>query len=151
MDDTQIRERLAKIKALFEGATTTGEREAAEAAMRRIALKMDRAKGPATPEEFRFSLPDPWSRRLFTALCRSKGFKPYRYARMRQSSLCVKAEPAFINYELWPEFQQMSAVLSQYLGELADHIIGECINPDRSEAEVVAGLPAPSASGERDG
>ena len=31
-DDTQIREKLAKIKALFAGATTPGERQAAQAA-----------------------------------------------------------------------------------------------------------------------
>ncbi len=45
----------------------------------------------------------------------------------------------------------MDEVLTQYLGELADHIIVECINPDRSDAEVVAGLPAPSAAMERSG
>ena len=150
MDDAQIRERLAKIKALFAGATTDGERDAAEAAMRRIQLKMDRARGPAVPMEFRFSLSNAWSLRLFIALCRSKGIKPYRYARMRRTSLCVRADPSFIDNELWPEFVQMDEVLAQYLGELADHIIAECINPDRSDADVVAGLPAPEAA-ERSG
>lgn len=151
MDDAQIRERLAKIKALFAGATTDGERDAAEAAMRRIQIKMDRARGPAVPVEFRFSLANAWSKRLFIALCRSKGVKPYRYARMRRTSLCVRAEPSFVDNELWPEFQQMDDVLTQYLGELAEHIIVECINPDRSDAEVVAGLPAPDAAAERSG
>ena len=33
----------------------------------------------------------------------------------------------------------------------ADHIIADCINPDRSDAEVVAGLPAPAAVGEMEG
>ncbi len=42
-------------------------------------------------------------------------------------------------------------LLTQYLGELADHIIGECINPDRSDADVVAGLPSPSSAAERSG
>jgi hypothetical protein len=44
----------------------------------------------------------------------------------------------------------MNEVLTQYRGELADLIIADCIDPDRSDAEVVIGLPAPSA-GERQG
>jgi hypothetical protein len=149
MNDAQIRERLAKITALFAGATTDGERNAAEAALRRIEIKMQRAKGPVPEREYRFSLSNPWSLRLFIALCRSKGMKPYRYARMRRTTLCVKGEPGVINLELWPEFQQLDDVLNQYLGELADHIISECINPDRSDAEMVVGIPGPSAEAER--
>jgi hypothetical protein len=61
--------------------------------------------------------------------------KPYRYARIRCTSLCVRADD----------------VLTQYLGELAEHIIGECINPYRSDAEVVAGLPALGSAAERGG
>jgi hypothetical protein len=149
MNDAQIRERLAKIRALFAGATTAGERNAAEAALRRIEIKMQRARGPVPEQEYRFSLSNPWSLRLFIALCRSKGMKPYRYARMRRTTLCVKGEPGAINLELWPEFQQMDEVLTQYLGELADHIISDCINPDRSDAEMVVGIPGPIAEAER--
>jgi hypothetical protein len=97
MNDDQIRERLAKIKGLFAGATTAGERNAAEAALARIEIKMQRAKGAPVDQEYRFSLSNPWPVRLFIALCRSKGMKPYRYARMRRTSLCVKGEPAVLN------------------------------------------------------
>ncbi len=70
---------------------------------------------------------------------------------MRRTSLCVRVEPSLVDNELWPEFRQMDDVLTQYFGELADHIIAECINPDRSDAEVVAGLPSPSSAAERSG
>ncbi len=149
MNDAQIRERLAKIKALFDGATTNGERDAAAEAMLRINQKMAVRMGATGAEEFRFSLPNAWSTRLFIALCRSKGLKPYRYPRMRRTSICVRAEITVVDYELWPEFQQMNDVLQQHLGELADHIIAECINPDRADADVVAGLPGPSVAAER--
>ncbi len=59
MNDAQIRERLAKIQALFAGATCDGERDAAEAALRRIQLTMDRTRGPVEPVEYRFSLSNP--------------------------------------------------------------------------------------------
>jgi hypothetical protein len=155
MDEQQIRERLAKIKALFAGATTTGERQAAQAAMERIQTRLDlgplSAPVPEPTIEYRFSLTNPWALRLFLALCRTKGLKPYRYPRMRRTSVCVRLTRAQVDRDLWPEFQEMNVVLSQYLSELADHIIADCIDPDRSDAEVVAGLPGPSAGPEMSG
>ena len=52
-----------------------------------------------------------------------------------------------LDTELWPEYQELNEVLTDYLGELADHIIADCINPDRPDAEIVPGLPGPSAGG----
>ena len=154
-DDQQIREKLAKIKALFAGATTPGERQAAQAAIDRIQQRIDGVppSGPVAdpPVEYRFSLTNAWSLRLFLALCRSKGYRPYRYPRMRRTSICVKIGKQAVNTDLWPEYQEMNKVLTEYLGELADHIIADCINPDRSDAEVVAGLPGPAAGGEMEG
>jgi hypothetical protein len=148
MDERQIRERLGKIKALFAGATTPGERQAAQAAIDRLQQRLVPEAVAEPAIEYRFSLANPWSLRLFLALCRSKGFRPYRYPRMRRTSVCVRLPRSQVDRELWPEFQEMNAVLSQYLGELADHIIAECIDPDRSDAELVAGLPGPANSPE---
>jgi hypothetical protein len=154
-DEKQIREKLAKIKALFTGATTPGERVAAQAAIDRLQQRIDGVPQaglvPDPPVEFRFSLPDPWSQRLFIALCRSKGYRPYRHPRMRRTSLCVRIGRQALDAGLWSEYLEMNKVLTEYLGELADHIIADCINPDRSDAEVVAGLPGPSAGGEMEG
>jgi hypothetical protein len=147
MDDRQLRERLAKIKALFDGATTAGEREAARAAMDRVQQRLAQLE-PEALVEYRFSLRDTWSLRLFLALCRSKGLRPYRYPRMRRSSVCVRLPRSQVDRELWPEFQEMNAVLRQYLDELADRIIGECIGKDGSEAEVIAGALGPSTGPE---
>ncbi len=154
-DDTQIREKLSKIKALFAGATTAGERQAAQAAMDRLQQRIDgvpqNGPVPDPPVEFRFSLTNPWSLRLFLALCRSKGYRPYRHPRMRRTSVCVMIGKLAVNADLWPEYLEMNKVLTEYLGELADHIIADCINADKSDAEVVAGLPAPTAAGEMEG
>ncbi|MBA3710047.1 MAG: hypothetical protein H0W83_14655 [Planctomycetes bacterium] len=154
-DDSQIREKLVKIKALFAGATTSGERQAAQAAIDRLQQRIDGLPAPEVvvdpPLEFRFSLTNPWSLRLFLALCRSKGYRPYRHPRMRRTSVCVMIGKRTVNSDLWPEYLEMNKVLTEYLGELADHIISDCINPDRSDAEVVAGLPAPASSSEMTG
>jgi hypothetical protein len=154
-NDHQIREKLAKIKALFAGATTPGERQAAQVALDRLQQRIDGVPQagpvPDPPVEFRFSLTNPWSLRLFLALARAKGYRPYRHPRMRRTSVCLMIGTMAVNTDLWPEYVEMNKVLTEYLGELADHIIADCINPDRSDAEVVAGLPAPAASGEREG
>lgn len=151
MDDQQIRERLAKIKALFTGATTAGERSAAQAAMDRLQQRLGPTTTAAPEQEFRFALANPWSLRLFLALCRSKGMRPYRYPRMRRTSVCVRLTRHVLDQELWPEFTEMNAVLGQYLTEVADRVIADSIDSDRSDADVVAGLPGPSAGSEISG
>ena len=154
-NDQQIREKLTKIKALFAGATTHGERQAAQAAIDRLQQRIDDIPLPVPeadpPIEFRFSLKNPWSLRLFLALCRSKGYLPYRYPRMRRTSVYINIGRLAANNDLWPEYLAMNQVLTEYLGELADHLIADCINPDRSDAVIVAGLPGPSAVGEMEG
>jgi len=140
-DESQIRAKLEKIKALFNGATTDGEQLAARAAMGRLQQRIEgidaelRASDP--PEEYQFSVRNPWSMRLFLALCRSKGLKPYRYPRMHRTSICIRVGKHHLDSNLWPEFEQMNDVLTRHLNELADSIISECINPDDSDAEVV--------------
>ena len=157
-NDQQIRDKLTKIKALFAGATTSGERQAAQAAIDRLQQRIDGVPPPLPaadpPLEYRFSMTNTWSLRLFMALCSSKGYRPYRYPRMRHTSICVKIGQRALDYRLWPEYLEMNKVLTEYLGELADHIIADSINPDRSDADVVAGLPGlpgPAAGGERGG
>lgn len=74
--DAEIREKLRKIEALFAGATTPGERQAAEAARERILERLKRFEETQKPEEWRFSLENPWSRKLFVALARRYGLRP---------------------------------------------------------------------------
>ena len=63
MDD-KFRERLRKIAALFEGATTPGERSAAAAAAGRVKAALGALRQTEQPSEFQFMLPDLWQRRL---------------------------------------------------------------------------------------
>jgi len=70
--EQQLRERLRKIQALFEGATTIGERDAAAAAIDRIKKALGTTARVEPPVEFQFSIPDPWqgdsSRRCAAAM-----------------------------------------------------------------------------------
>ena len=63
--ESQLREKLRKIEALFVGAGTAGERLAAEAALRRVRARVEELARHDPPIEQQFSLPDQWSRHLW--------------------------------------------------------------------------------------
>src|SRR5437868_3871295 len=71
-------EKLRKIEALHAGTKIDGEREAARRAAERIAARLAELRNRAREEVMQYSLPDPWKRKLFLALCRRYGLTPYR-------------------------------------------------------------------------
>jgi len=144
-EDAALRDKLRKIEALFAGAATAGERAAADAAAERIRAKLNEAEKREKPLEIRFSLPDPWSRQMFIALCRRYGLRPYRYPRMRRQSIIVRAPETFLNSVLWPEFQEINAALSDYLAQVTDKVIREAVYKDTGDAEEV---PEPAKIGQ---
>ena len=133
--EQQLREKLRKITALFEGATTHGEREAAAAAIERIrqALRTASVK-PEPPPETKFTMADHWQRRLFTALCRRYGIEPYRYKGQRTTSVQIRAPRDFVNRTLWPEYLELQEALHSYFNAITERIIREEIHRDSGEA-----------------
>lgn len=89
--EQQLREKLRKITALFEGAATPGERQAAAAAMERLRLALGAAAKTQPVPEMKFIMADQWQRRLFTALCRRYGLDPYRYRGQRRTTVMLRA------------------------------------------------------------
>ena len=137
MDDSELREKLRKIEALFAGAATAGERAAASAAADRIKERLRKAGGTEQSIEMTFSLRNPWSHRLFVALCRRYGLRAYRYQRMRYTTVCVKAPRSFLDKVLWPEFLQLDAALTEHLSGITDRIIREEVYKDVGDADEV--------------
>ena len=139
----QLRDKLRKIEALFAGAGTAGERIAAEAARERVRAKLVELERREPSTEIQFSLPDPWSRQLFIALCRRYGINPYRYPRQRRTTIMVRAPRRFIDEVLWREFSELNADLQAYLNEVTLKVIREEVYADTSDAqEVPEALPA---------
>jgi hypothetical protein len=137
LDEEGLRDKLRKIEALFAGAATAGERAAAGAAAERIRARLRESERRERPVEIRFSLPDPWSRRLFVALCRRYGLRPFRYRRMHRQSIVVTVPQTFLDQVLWPEFAQINAALSEYLADITDKVIRAEVFRDAGEAEEV--------------
>ena len=89
-DRGDIRERLAKLEALFARGATEGERAAAGAALERLQARRDAGQSDEPEIELQYSLPDVWAVRLFVALCRKHGVTPYRYPRQRRTTVMVR-------------------------------------------------------------
>ena len=142
-EEAVLREKLRKIEALFAGAGTVGERVAAEAALGRVQARLAELQGRDKTIEMQFSLRDQWSRRLFLALCRRYGLKPYRLYRQRLTTVMLRVPQAFVDQVLWPEFQELNGALVQYLNDVTDRVIREEVHRDTSEAiEIVQALPS---------
>ena len=137
--EQELRQKLRKISALFEGATSAGERDAAAAAIDRVRKALSAAEQIEKPVETHFKLVDQWNRRLFTALCRRYGLKPYRYPRQRRTTVVLRAPRSFINTTLWPEYVQIEKALHEYLNEATERIIREEVFGNSDEAEEQAG------------
>jgi hypothetical protein len=134
-DEAQLREKLRKIEALFAGAGTTGERIAAEAVLGRLRARLAELERRDAPIEVQFSLPDQWSRRLFVALSRRYGLKPYRLYRQRLTTVMLRVPKGFLDQVLWPE--ELNTALAQYLNEVTIRVIREEVHRDTSEAAEV--------------
>jgi hypothetical protein len=140
-DINALKDKLRKIEALFAGAATPGEKASAGAAAERIRDRLNKLGGSEPPIEIKYSLPDPWSRRLFIALCRRYGLKPFRYPRMRRQTIIVRGPRSFLESVLWPEFVQLDEALVHFLTEITDKVIREEVFGDGSDAEEIQEPP----------
>ena len=137
--EQQLREKLRKITALFEGAATAGERQAAAAAIERIRQALNTTLRTEPLIETKFSMADQWQRRLFSALCRRYGLEPYRYKGQRYTTVIVRAPRSFVDNTLWPEYLELQAALHSWLNQVTERIIREEVYGDTGEAAERAG------------
>jgi hypothetical protein len=145
LEEDRLIAKLHKIEALFARPATPGERIAARDALERIRTRLRQLELSEPAVEFRFSLPDTWSRSLLIALLRRYGLKPYRYPGQRTTTVMAKVTKSFVDETLWPEFQQLNETLRGYLDEVTQRVIAGAICRDVSEAEERADPPPQSA------
>jgi hypothetical protein len=86
---------------------------------------------PDEPEtELQYSLPDVWAVRLFVALCRKHGVKPYRYPRQRRTTVMVRVRKTAFEQTIAAEFQTLHRELTSYFGEMVNHLIANVMRSD---------------------
>jgi hypothetical protein len=145
-DEQMLIEKLRKVEALFAGAASDGERGAAANAIEKIRERLRRVQAVDPAIEIKFTMPDQWSRRLFSALLRRYGIEPFRYSGQRRTTVMARLPRRFVDDVLWPEFNELFAELEKYLDVVTERVISAGVFADSSEATVrpeTAALPAP--------
>jgi hypothetical protein len=135
--EEEIRLKIRKIEALFKGSEFTGEKAAAEAALKRMNETLVNTQQTKPEIEYTFTFNNQWSKTLFIALCRRYELRPYRYARQRRTTVKVKATEEFVEKVLWPEHHALDDVLCDYINEMTIKIITEEIHRDTTDAQEI--------------
>lgn len=143
INEQQLIQKLQRIERLHAGATTPGEQEATANAIDRIRQRLEEVRQVDPPVEYKFTLNDMWSRKLFVALLRRYGIQPYRYYRQRYTTVMAKVPQKFVDETLWPEFQELDETLRSYLDDVTNRVVSESVFADSSEADVVDDAPKP--------
>lgn len=134
MDFETLIHKLRLLEALHAGGATEGEKAAAGAARERLLKRLKELESVEPAVEYQFSLPDAWSRRLFTALCRRYGLEPYRYHRQRRNTLMLRVQKSFLDETLWPEYDAFADILRSYLSDVTDRVISEVLEQKPEDA-----------------
>jgi hypothetical protein len=134
-EEDRLIEKLRRVEALFARPGTDGERRAAEHARERIVARLEELEREEPAIEYRFTVPDQWSRRLLTALLRRYGIRPYRYHGQRRTTVMARVTPRFVKETLGPEYEALQRTLADYFDRFTERIIAQAIYSDTGEAE----------------
>ncbi len=136
MDEEKLIHKLRLLEALRLGGATEGERAAAGLARERLLKKLAELERTEPPIEYRISLADGWSRKLFTAICRRYEIRTYRYRRQQHTTVMVRVPKSFMDDTLWPEYVAFSEELTRYLAEVTDRVIATVFEAPSEDVEV---------------
>jgi hypothetical protein len=145
-EEERLVEKLQHIEALFAGAATPGEREAAAQARDRIRTRLHEQQQLDPPVEFAFKLRDRWSHKLLIALLRRYQIRPYRYRGQRYTTIMARVPTRFVRDTLWPEFEELDRTLASFLSEVTDRVIAQGVDADMADADVEP-QPLPPVTG----
>lgn len=118
--------------------------DAGQDAAARLRARLAERKAAEPVAEFRLTVSDEWAQRLFGALCRRYGLRPYRYRGQRRTTVMVEAPQSFVEQCLFPVFAAQQEELRRYVYATSQRVIHAAICADASEPTETDG---PSASG----
>lgn len=127
-------DKIRKIEALIAGASTEGERHAAELAKQRLEGKI-----ASQPLEYTIRLSSSWAKKLFVALCHKFQLQTYRYARQKHTTVMVRVSAPFMNEVLWPAFNQYNKMFNELATEIMQDLTSKIYDVKDDEEVVIAG------------
>jgi hypothetical protein len=132
-----ILDKLAKIEALIQRASSDGEREAALCAKERVLASLHERQAQA-PTEYKVSFDSPWKKRLFVALCRKHGLSTFRYYRQKYTTTNLRIRKNLMDEMLWPEFTRYATILEELVEDILQDLINK-IHGGKDEETVIVG------------
>lgn len=99
MKESDVKEKLSKLYALYHGAKTEGERRSAVKAKARILKSME------SSTQYKFSLNNRKNAELFTSILEQYEIRDYRPYKNEHSTIIAKVPGYFVDNILWPEYQ----------------------------------------------
>jgi hypothetical protein len=125
-------ERLTKIEALIQRASSDGERQAAQLAKERVLNKisLDHSNRPL---EYKVSLGSLWEKRLFAALCAKHGFQTYRYERQKYTTARLRISKNMMDEVLWPDYLQYAKMLKELVEDIMQDLINKIHKVEEDE------------------
>ena len=133
MDDAKLLEQVRVIEARH-AALPTGTPIAQAAAALCTTLSETRAREPDATHKV--TLPDPWRRAIFAALCRRYGLHLHRHARPPRQTVMVCAPPSFFDRDLWREFTEVTDLLMSRFDRITEAVLGELRPGDAREVSL---------------
>lgn len=82
------------------------------------------------------TLPDPWRRAIFAALCRRYGLHLHRHARQQRQTVMVCVPPSFFEYYLWREFTEITDLLMTRFDRVTEMVLAELRPGDAREVSL---------------
>ena len=124
-------DKIQKVQALIDRASSEGERQAAELAKQRL---QDRVK--ENPIEYRVTSHSKWEKRLFSTVCKKNGYNPYRYSRQKYTTTMVRVSKSVMDNVLWPEYTKYTALLREMVDEIATDLVDRIYTGDKEETVI---------------
>ena len=141
MDDLEaLIDKLRKVEALKEGATTDGEKQAARQAHRALVERLEQLRETEPAVEYKFTFQDPWANRLFLAVCRYYELRPYRYKGQHRTTVMLRVPESFVDDTLWPMFEEYNDILQDHRREMTERVIEQVFDDDASGPDIVESL-----------
>lgn len=129
-------DKLAKVEALLQRASSEGERQAAEYAKGRILAKISDIH-TNRPIEYKISLDSSWKKRLFVTICAKHGYKTYRYVRQKRTTAHVMITKNIMEEVLWPEFLRYAKILEELVEDILKDLTDKIHQVQEEEVEIV--------------
>ena len=112
-----ILNKLEKIEALIERASTEGEKQAALLAKNRVLSSWEERESQVLLE-YKVTMDSPWKKRLFISLCNKRGLQTYRYYRQKYTTTNVKISKKAMEQEIWPEYIRFAKILDDLVEDI---------------------------------